>query len=91
LDPTFYFAMDYDLWVRLAKIAPLLFVSDQIWANFRLHSDAKTMSADDRCWPEMLKVHYRDGGHKLSVITVKDSIRKMAAPYIRWKRRKMFS
>ena len=25
LDPSFFFAMDYDLWVRIAKIAPLLY------------------------------------------------------------------
>ena len=36
LDPTFYFAMDYDLWVRLAKRAPLSY-RPRLWANFRLH------------------------------------------------------
>jgi len=25
LDPSFYFAMDYDLWVRIASVAPLLY------------------------------------------------------------------
>ncbi len=53
LDPTFYFAMDYDLWVRLAQLGPILY-HPRVWANFRLHRDAKTMAADDRCWPEML-------------------------------------
>lgn len=89
LDPTFYFAMDYDLWVRLAKIAPPLYVQ-QLWANFRLHRDAKTITADDRCWPEMLKVHYREGGSFLSVIVAKYYIRKMAAPWINRRRRRMF-
>ena len=64
LDPDFYFAMDYDLWVRLAKIAPLAYLPGQTWANFRLHSGGKTYLADDRCWPEMLKVHYRNGDRK---------------------------
>jgi glycosyltransferase involved in cell wall biosynthesis len=36
LDPTFYFAMDYDLWVRLARRAPLHY-HPELWANFRLH------------------------------------------------------
>jgi glycosyltransferase involved in cell wall biosynthesis len=40
LDPTFYFAMDYDLWVRLARHTPLLYVP-KLWASFRLHGDAK--------------------------------------------------
>ena len=26
LDPSFYFAMDYDLWVRLAALAPLAYL-----------------------------------------------------------------
>jgi glycosyltransferase involved in cell wall biosynthesis len=91
LDPSFYFAMDYDLWVRLAKEAPMLYAPEKAWANFRLHSDAKTISADDRCWPEMLKVHYREGGHIFSAIVLKYYVRKLAAPYIRWKRKKLFS
>src|SRR3990172_3050487 len=32
LDPTFYFAMDYDLWVRLARLAPLVYYP-RPWAN----------------------------------------------------------
>ena len=34
LDPSFFFAMDYDLWVRLACLAPVLYVP-RTWANFR--------------------------------------------------------
>jgi glycosyltransferase involved in cell wall biosynthesis len=89
LDPTFYFAMDYDLWVRLAAIAPL-FYTQQLWANFRLHGDAKTVSADDRCWPEMLKVHRRLGGSRFSVLYAKYILRFVAAPLIKWRRRQMF-
>ncbi len=88
LDPTFYFAMDYDLWVRLARLAPLLYVPE-LWACFRLHGDTKTISEDDRCWPDMLRVHYRDGGKKLSPIVAKYYIRKLAAPYLVWKRKRM--
>jgi glycosyltransferase involved in cell wall biosynthesis len=89
LDPTFYFAMDYDLWVRLAREAPLHYVP-RVWANFRLHSDAKTIMADDRCWPEMLRVHFRDGGSPLAPIVVKYLVRKVVAPYLRWRRRRLF-
>lgn len=89
LDPSFYFAMDYDLWVRLAKIAPLVYVP-RLWANFRLHGDAKTISADDRCWPEMLKVHRREGGSWFSAIHAKYLLRKLLAPVITWRRRRMF-
>ena len=89
LDPTFYFAMDYDLWVRLAKEAPLNYLPGYVWASFRLHGDAKTIAADARCWPEMLRVHYREGGHWFSPIVFKYGLRKIAAPLINWRRKRM--
>jgi glycosyltransferase involved in cell wall biosynthesis len=90
LDPSFYFAMDYDLWVRLSSLAPLAYIPGKTWANFRLHRGAKTISADDRCWPEMLRVHARLGGSRFAPIVFKYYLRKLAAPYIRWKRQKLF-
>lgn len=90
LDPTFYFAMDYDLWVRLAKRTRFSYQKGQVWANFRLHSDAKTVAADERCWPEMLRVHYRDGGSFFSPIVARYYIRKLVSPFIQRRRRKMF-
>lgn len=89
LDPSFYFAMDYDLWVRLASLSEIKYIP-RIWANFRLHADGKTISADDRCWPEMLRVHYRDGGSWFSQIVVKYYLRRIAAPIINYRRRKLF-
>lgn len=86
LDPDFYFAMDYDLWVRIAKIAKIVYLPGNYWANFRLHRNAKTISADDRCWPEMLKVHYRDGGNFFAPIVFKYYLRKVLAPIITWNR-----
>jgi len=89
LDPSFYFAMDYDLWVRLARITELKY-NPQCWANFRLHDDAKTISADDRCWPEMLRVHRREGGSWFSVIFIRYTLRRLLAPVINWRRKRMF-
>jgi glycosyltransferase involved in cell wall biosynthesis len=76
LDPTFYFAMDYDLWVRLARLAPLCYYP-RPWANFRLHSRGKSVVSDDRCWPEMLRVHYREGGSRFSWLVLKAKIRPL--------------
>ncbi len=87
LDPSFYFAMDYDLWVRLARVSRLEYLPGRVWANFRLHTGGKTLVADDRCWPEMLKVHYRDGGKWLSLIVAKYYIRCLVAPLINRRRR----
>jgi glycosyltransferase involved in cell wall biosynthesis len=76
LDPTFFFAMDYDLWVRLAKVSTLHY-TPRLWANFRLHGQGKTAVSDDRCWPEMLRVHYREGGSPFSPLVWKAKIRPL--------------
>jgi hypothetical protein len=91
LDPSFFFAMDYDLWVRLASVTQLKYLPGPVWANFRLHAGAKTVDADERCWPEMLRVHYRDGGSKLAPIVFKYYLRKLAAPLLKWRLRKKLS
>jgi len=88
LDSDFYFAMDYDLWVRLSKLAPFAYLPGQTWANFRLHTSGKTIAADDRCWPEMLKVHYRDGGSFFAPIVAKYYLRKVVAPLLHWNRQR---
>ncbi len=87
LDDSFFFAMDYDLWVRLSALAPLVYVPD-VWANFRMHGDAKSVAADDRCWPEMLKVHRRLGGSIFSVIYMKYLARIILGPFLRRKRKR---
>ena len=90
LDDSFFFAMDYDLWTRLAAVSELKYLP-RTWANFRLHADAKTITADDRCWPEMLRVHYREGGSRFAPIVLKYQLRKLVAPLLRWRRKRMFS
>jgi glycosyltransferase involved in cell wall biosynthesis len=76
LDPSFYFAMDYDLWVRLARITQLHY-HPRLWANFRLHNTGKSVISDDRCWPEMLRVHRREGGGRLSWMFLKAKVRPL--------------
>jgi glycosyltransferase involved in cell wall biosynthesis len=88
LDDSIYFAMDYDLWLRLARLAPLIHISEH-WANFRLHGDAKTIAEDDRCWPDMLRIHLRDGGSRFSMLYAKYLLRKMAGPLIRYRRKQL--
>ena len=87
LDAEFYFAMDYDLWVRLAKVSEIRYHARR-WAQFRLHGDSKTMRDDMRAWPEMLKVQAREGGRWLSWIRLRYWARRLLAPLLalRWKR-----
>jgi glycosyltransferase involved in cell wall biosynthesis len=88
LDPSFYFAMDYDLWTRIAAHTSVKYLAGKTWANFRLHTSGKTVAADDRCWPEMLRVHYRDGGSFFSVIVAKYYLRKIIGPLWKWRIKK---
>ena len=94
LDPSFYFAMDYDLWVRLARVSALHY-HPRCWANFRLHSQGKSVFADDRCWPEMLRVHFREGGSRLSWLYFKAKIRPIIYAWLPlnmrlWLRRSLY-
>jgi hypothetical protein len=61
------------------------YLQGQVFANFRIHTSGKTIAADDRCWPEMLRVHYRDGGSTFAPIVAKYYIRKFLAPFWAWR------
>lgn len=87
LDPTFYFAMDYDLWVRFAKVTELRYVP-RLWANFRVYRDAKSFAADDQCWPEMLRIHKRERGSWFSPFMAKYILRKILASPWNWLKRR---
>ena len=76
LDPSFQFAMDYDLWVRISALAPIHYVR-RPWAAFRLHDQAKTRAAIELCWPEMIRVHRRLGGSNFSIIYAKYLLRRL--------------
>lgn len=88
LDPSLYFAMDYDLWLRLAEISRLSYLEGHLWANFRVHGESKTITADARCWDEMLRIHRRDGGSWFSILVLKYWVRKLVTPLWNWWRRR---
>ncbi|HAY85186.1 MAG TPA: glycosyltransferase [Chloroflexi bacterium] len=90
LDDSFYFAMDYDLWTRITAHTEIWYLAGRTWANFRMHTSGKSITADDRCWPEMLRVHYRDGGSFFSLIVAKYYLRKLIAPlWNLWRRKRL--
>ena len=84
LDPTFYYAMDYDLWVRIAEVSPIA-LHPSPWANFRIHVSSKSLTAAYRCWPEMMRVHFRDGGSVFSVLYLKYLLRRLLEPVMPWR------
>lgn len=79
LDPTFYYAMDYDLWIRISAVTTLAYVP-RVWAGFRLHGSSKSMTVASRCWPEMMRVHFRDGGSVFSILYAKYLVRRIVEP-----------
>ena len=79
LDPTFFYAMDYDLWVRIAEVTPIA-LHRRPWADFRIHGSSKSRTAAYRCWPEMMRVHFRDGGSVFSVLFAKYLVRRLLEP-----------
>ena len=89
LDPSFYYAMDYDLWVRISAVARIAF-QPRPWANFRLHESSKSSNEAYRCWPEMIRVHFRDGGSRFSILYAKYLVRRVVEPImplrLRWRR-----
>lgn len=77
LDPTLNYAMDYDLWVQLAKITKLKYIPC-LWANFRLHGTSKAVAHDGSVWPDMVRVHKRESGSRFSWLGLKAALR----PYV---------
>src|SRR5512146_2847854 len=67
LDLSLFFAFDYDLWVKLAKISKIAYVP-RLWADFRMHNLGKSVKNDDRCYPDMIRVYEREVGKGLSVL-----------------------
>jgi glycosyltransferase involved in cell wall biosynthesis len=86
LDLTLKYSFDYDLWVRLAKIAPVVYVP-HTWANFRLHEAGKTVYLDDRCYPDMIRVSQRERGRKSFGLVVRWYSRRLFFAWlpIRWR------
>jgi hypothetical protein len=67
--------MDYDLWVRLARLGPLVYTPG-LWANFRLHRGGKSLKIDDRCYPEMIRVYQRERGQHFSLLQLRWLVRR---------------
>jgi len=62
MDPSLNFCMDYDLWIRLGRLAPLHFIPDYL-AKSRLHSDTKTLGQRVPAHREILAMIRRHFGY----------------------------
>lgn len=84
LDLSLFFAFDYDLWVRLAKVSEIRYVP-RVWANFRLHNQGKSVLNDDQCYPDMLRVYQREAGKGISWLLLRSLVRRSLYAWIPWK------
>jgi GT2 family glycosyltransferase len=61
LDERLHYVMDYELWLRAARVTRLVWV-DEVWAQFREHEGSKTVGQWSAFWPEARSVARRYGG-----------------------------
>ena len=86
LDLSLFFAFDYDLWVKLAKISEIRYVP-RVWADFRMHDSGKSVVNDDRCYPDMLRVYEREMGKGLSQLWFRAKARRLFYAWLPWRLR----
>jgi len=53
VDVQYRYALDYDLWLRLALMGAKWRAVDETWAQFRIHGDSKTVAEAERFLPEV--------------------------------------
>jgi glycosyltransferase involved in cell wall biosynthesis len=81
LDLSLFYAFDYDLWVKIARISEVRYIP-RLWASFRIHSQGKTIINDDRCYPDMIRVHDREVGGGFSTLRLRATARKLFYTWI---------
>ncbi len=79
LDPSYFYAMDYSLWVGISAVSPIAYLPSPL-AHFRIHDASKSRTAARRCWPEMIKLHFEDGGSRFSILYAKYLVRRVVEP-----------
>ncbi len=84
LDLSLFFAFDYDLWVRLAKVSDIRYLP-RLWANFRMHHLGKSVVNDDLCYPDMLRVYERESGGWLSWLRLRAIARRLLYAWLPWR------
>jgi glycosyltransferase involved in cell wall biosynthesis len=83
-DLSLFFAFDYEMWVRFAKVSQLLYVP-RLWADFRMHDEGKSVINDNRCYPDMLEVHRREGGGLFSWLRLRSFLRRTLYARLSWR------
>lgn len=61
INPKYHYAFDYDLFIKVAKRYPVVYVNSY-WSMFRLHGGSKTVSLEKKFWPEEREISRAHGG-----------------------------
>jgi glycosyltransferase involved in cell wall biosynthesis len=69
LDPSYRYAMDYELWLKLGARFPVTHV-DAILGAYRLHPASKTVAETSGFWAETVRASRTHGGRRFSRIYV---------------------
>lgn len=69
LDEGLRYAMDYDLWIRMGKTGPMLYMGC-VLAQWRVHKGSKTSASPMVAMPENIMVSRRHGGMRFSPMWV---------------------
>lgn len=81
LDASLHWTMDYDLWLRMGRIAAPLFL-DRVLAQFRLHPQSKTGKVDRRQFDEQYAVAKRYlGDDRMSRLVHRFNVEKIVWAY----------
>lgn len=65
INPKYHYAFDYDLFIKVAKKYPVIYV-DSYWSKFRLHETSKTVSLEKKFWPEEREISRAHGARFFS-------------------------
>jgi glycosyltransferase involved in cell wall biosynthesis len=60
LDEDLQFAMDFDLWLRMAKVGEFKLIPE-VLATYRFTTDSKSVARDKEFWPEVDRILRRNG------------------------------
>lgn len=89
VDPRLRYAMDVDLWLKLARLGPVVTLRDQILARFRTHGSAKSSVAATAMVREDLRVRWRHGMPILGRTSATLMRRAYLRPLKVWLRRRL--
>jgi glycosyltransferase involved in cell wall biosynthesis len=69
LDPSYRYAMDYELWLKIGSRFPVTHV-DGVLGAYRLHPTSKTVAESSGFWDETVRASRTHGGRRYSAIYV---------------------